>query len=88
MEIVSPLVYHAHYFRHAPARLRVDANMFVLTCYYVAVCVLRRPMVRSSCKMGRALGQVDCEGYRGATSTHETISSAIEPPLLLSGANY
>ena len=25
-------------------------------------------------------------GYRSATSTHETISSSIEPPLLLSGA--
>ena len=25
---------------------------------------------------------------RSATSTHETISSSIEPPLLLSGANY
>jgi len=27
-------------------------------------------------------------GYRSATSTHKTISSSIELPLLLSGANY
>ena len=85
---VPPLVDHTRYFRHASARLRVETNMFVLTCDCVAVCVLRRPMVRSSCNMGRALGQVDCEGYRSATSTHETISSSIEPSLLLSGANY
>jgi hypothetical protein len=30
MEIVPALVDHTRYFRHAPARLRVDANMFVL----------------------------------------------------------
>jgi hypothetical protein len=29
------------YIRHAPARLRVDANMFVLACGYAAVCLLR-----------------------------------------------
>jgi len=29
------------YFRHAPARLRVDANVFGLACGYVAVCLLR-----------------------------------------------
>ena len=45
-------------------------------------------MVRSSRNMDRALGQVDCEGYRSATSTHAPISSPIEPLLLLSGANY
>jgi len=27
-------------------------------------------------------------GCRSATSTHETISRSIEPPLLLSGANH
>jgi len=29
------------YFRHAPARLRVDANMCGFTCGYVAVWLLR-----------------------------------------------
>ena len=28
------------HFRHAPARLRVDANMFALACGYAAVCLL------------------------------------------------
>ncbi|MDA8821842.1 hypothetical protein N9N45_06070, partial [Planktomarina temperata] len=28
-------------FRHAPARLRVDANRFDLACGYAAVCLLR-----------------------------------------------
>ena len=40
---VPPLVDHAHYFRHAPARLRVDANMFVLACGYAAICLLGLP---------------------------------------------
>ena len=40
---VPPLVDHTHYFRHAPARLRVDANMFVLACGYAAICLLRPP---------------------------------------------
>ena len=31
---------HTRYFRHAPARLRVDANMFALVHGYAAVCVL------------------------------------------------
>jgi len=29
------------YIRHAPVRLRIDANMFVLACGYAAVCLLR-----------------------------------------------
>ena len=29
------------YIRHAPARLRVDANRFDLACGYAAVCLLR-----------------------------------------------
>jgi hypothetical protein len=37
---VPPLVDHTRYFRHALARLRVDANMFVLACGYAAVCLL------------------------------------------------
>ena len=28
------------YIRHAPVRLRIDANMFVLTCGYAAICLL------------------------------------------------
>ena len=38
---VPPLVDHTRYFRHAPARLRVDANMFGLACGYAAVRLLR-----------------------------------------------
>ena len=37
---VPPLVDHTRYFRHAPARLRVDANRFDLACGYAAVCLL------------------------------------------------
>ena len=38
---VPPLVDHTRYFRHAPARLRIAANMFALACGYAAVCLLR-----------------------------------------------
>ena len=38
--ISPPLVDHTHYFRHAPARLRIAANMFALACGYAAVCLL------------------------------------------------
>ena len=38
---VPPLVDHTRYFRHAPARLRVDAHMFDLALGYAAVCLLR-----------------------------------------------
>ena len=38
---VPPLVDHTRYFRHAPARLRIAANMFVLALGYAAVCLLR-----------------------------------------------
>ena len=37
---VPPLVDHTRYFRHAPARLRIAANMFALACGYAAVCLL------------------------------------------------
>ena len=37
-----PLVDHTRYFRHAPARLRVDANMLGLALGYAAVCLLSR----------------------------------------------
>ena len=40
--ILPPLlVDHPRYFRHAPARLRIAANMFALAWGYAAVCVLR-----------------------------------------------
>ena len=42
MEIVPALVDHTRYFRHAPARLRVDANMLGLAFGYAAVCLLSR----------------------------------------------
>ncbi len=35
-----PLVDHTRYICHAPARLRVGANMFVLACGYAAICLL------------------------------------------------
>jgi len=38
---VPPLVDHACYFRHAPARLRVVANMYGCAFGYAAVCLLR-----------------------------------------------
>ena len=34
---VPPLVDHTRYFRHAPARLRIAANMFGLACGYAAI---------------------------------------------------
>ena len=37
---VPPLVDHTRYFRHAPARLRVVANMCGFACGYAAVCRL------------------------------------------------
>ena len=78
---VPPLVDHTRYFRHAPVRLRVDANMFGLACGYVAVCLLKP--TPAGCRVRLAV-----RGYRSATSTHETISSSIETLLSLSGANY
>jgi len=41
MMLSPPLVDHTRYFRHAPARLRIAANMFALACGYAAVCLLR-----------------------------------------------
>ena len=38
---VPPLVDHTRYFRHAPARLRVDANVCGFARGYAAVCLLR-----------------------------------------------
>ena len=57
MEIVPPLVDHTCYFRHAPARLRVDVNMCGFASGYAAVCVLRA-VVRSRCYTGWVWGNV------------------------------
>jgi hypothetical protein len=43
MELVPPLVDHTRYFRHAPVRLGLAADMYGCACGYVAVCVLRAP---------------------------------------------
>ena len=44
MELVPPFappsVDHTHYFRHAPAHLRVDANVCGLACGYAAIFLL------------------------------------------------
>ena len=91
MELVPPfappLVDRTRYSHHAPARLRIAANIFSLARCYSAVCLLR-PL-----RSAEGTTQAGC-GVRldvrllQRTSTHETISSSIEPPLLLSGANY
>ena len=78
---VPPLVDHTRYFHHAPAGLRIAANMFGLACGYVAVCLLKP--TPAGCGVSWVV-----RGYRSATSTHETTSSQPVPPLLLSGANY
>ena len=41
MELVPPLVDHTRYFRHAPARLRIVANICGFAFGYAAVCLLR-----------------------------------------------
>jgi len=38
---VPPLVDHTRYFRHAPARLRIVANICGFASGYAAVCLLR-----------------------------------------------
>ena len=75
---------------HAPARLRVDANYVCFgECGYAAVCLAEahsgslKARTQAGCWVRLTVG-----GYKSATSTHETISSSIEPLLLLSGANY
>jgi len=76
------------YFRHAPARLRIDANMLGLALGYAAVCLLSRLLFAEGATPAGCRVRLAVRGYRSATSTHETISSSIEQPLLLSGANY
>ena len=85
---VPPLVDHTRYFRHAPVRLRVDANVCGFACGYVAVCLLRPLwLAQGAIQVGCGV-RLSVKGCRNSTSTHETISSSIEPLLLLSGANY
>ena len=43
IELVPPLVDHTRYFRHAPVRLRVDANMCGFARGCAAVCLPRPP---------------------------------------------
>ena len=76
------------YFRHAPARLRIDANMLGLALGYAAVCLLSRLLFAEGATQAGCGVRWDVWDFRSATSTHETISSSIEPPPLLSGANY
>jgi hypothetical protein len=83
-----PLVDHTRYICHASARLRVDANMLGLALGYAAVCLLSRLSFAEGATQAAFGVRLAVRGYRNAISTHETISSSIEPPLLLSGANY
>ena len=86
---VPPLVDHTRYICHASARLRVDANMLGLALGYAAVCLLSRlSFAEGATQAAFGIRLAVRGGYRSATSTHETISSSIEPPHLLSGANY
>ena len=50
---VPPLVDHTRYFRHAPARLRIAANMFALARGCAAVCVLRALWFAQGAKRAR-----------------------------------
>ena len=80
---VPPLVDHTRYFRHAPARPRVVANMCGFACGYEAICLLR------SLRSSEGATQAGCgvrfavKGCMNVTSTRETILSSIEAPLLL-----
>ena len=85
--LVPPLVDHTSYFCNAPARLRIAANMFALACGYAAVCLLSRLSFAEGATQAAFGIRLTVKGCRSATSTHETISSSIELPLLLSGAN-
>ena len=74
-------------FRHAPARLRVVANMCGFACGYAAVGRLV-PLwfavgaTQAGCGVELAVRLLQ------RTSTHASISSSIEPLRSLSGANY
>ena len=54
MELVSPLVDHTCYFRHAPVRLRVAANMYGCACGYVAVSCCNAALVTRKFQHKRA----------------------------------
>ena len=75
------------YISHAPARLRIAANMCGFACGYAAVC-LQRPLwfaygaTQAGCGVELAVRLLQ------RTSTHAPTSSSIEALLLLSGANY
>ena len=85
---IPPLVDHTRYFHHAPARLCVVANMCGFACGYAAICLLRPLWSAKGATQAGCGVRLAVYGCRSATSTHETISSSIELPLLLSGANY
>ena len=84
---VPPLVDHTRYFRHAPARLRGAANMFVLARGYAAVCLLR-PLWSAYGATKAGCGVELAVRLLQRTSTHASISSSTAPLLLLSGVNY
>ena len=88
MELVPPLVDHTRYFRHAPARLRIVANICGFAFGYAAVCLLRPLWFAEGATQAGCGVRLAVWGHRCSTSTHETISSSIEPTLLLSSANY
>ena len=75
------------YIRHAPARLRIVANICGFASGYAAVC-LQRPLwfaygaTQAGCGVELAVRLLQ------RTSTHAPTSSSIEALLLLSGANY
>ncbi len=85
---VPPLVDHTHYFRHAPARLRIVANICGFASGYAAVCLLSRLWFAEGATQPGSGVRLTLTRYKDATSTHEINSSSIEAPLLLSGANY
>ncbi len=63
------------YFRHAPARLRIDANMLGLALGYAAVCLLSRLSFAEGATQAAFGIMLTVKGCRSATFTHETISS-------------
>ena len=70
-----------------PVRLRVDANVCGFACGYVAVCLLRPLwLAQGAIQVGCGV-RLSVKGCRNAASTHETISSSIEAPLLMSGVS-
>ena len=72
---VPPLVDHTRCFCHAPARLRVVANMCGFACGYAAICLLRPLWSAKGATQAGCGVRLAVYGCRSATSTHETISS-------------